>query len=327
MQVYLCSFLVWPWSYLKRIRKSRAACRAWQVSFASGTKGVRLKIPVTRCLREILNLLRAHIGVREMRMSKFKLSSWLTVVATVLVSGMATAQAAPNAANGQTIFTQGKGDAQPCQTCHGDKAQGNDAMGAPRLANIGYGYIVKQLTNFAQDKRTPAGVGAVMPGFAKALSEQDRRDVSAYVNSLNNPPELSNLQELKAGGQAVGEPYKGAEIAQHGTSKVSACSSCHEFNGRGADPVFPKIGQQKYVYLVNQLHNWRANAADVAAGTVARTNDPEVGKVGIMRAVAKNLTDEDILNVAAYLSAASPTKGAGDTAPDNKTLMEKVEGK
>ena len=256
-------------------------------------------------------------------MSKFKLSSWLAVVATVLLSGMATAEAAgsaPNAANGQKIFTDGKGDATACQTCHGDKAQGNDAMGAPRLATIGYGYVVKQLTNFAQDKRTPAGVGAVMPGFAKALSEQDRRDVSAYVNSLNNAPELSDLKALKDGGQVVGEAYKGAEIAQHGTSKVSACSSCHEYNGRGSDPVFPKIGQQKYTYLVNQLHNWRANAADVAAGVVARTNDP----AGMMRGIAKNLTDEDINNVAAYLSAAAPIKGIGDTAPDNASLLHAV---
>ena len=193
-------------------------------------------------------------------------------------------------------------------------------MGAPRLANIGYGYVVKQLTNFAQDKRTPGGVGAVMPGFAKALSEQDRRDVAAYVTSLKTTPELSNLQELKAGGEPVGEPYKGAEIAEHGTSKVPACSSCHAYNGRGADPVFPRIGQQKYVYLTHQLRNWRASDADVAAGAVARTNDP----AGMMRAVAKKLSDEDILNVAAYLSFASPTKGVGDSSPDNDSLLHAV---
>jgi len=258
-----------------------------------------------------------------MRKSKFMLSSWLTVVATVLVSGMATAEAAgsgANAANGQTIFTQGKGEATACVTCHGDKAQGNDAMGAPRLAGIGYGYVVKQLTDLAQDKRTPSGVGAVMPGFAKALSEQDRRDVAAYVNSLSGAPELSDLKALKDGGQQVGEAYKGAEIAQHGTDKVSACSSCHEYNGRGADPVFPKIGQQKYVYLVNQLKNWRAADADVAAGVIPRKNDP----AGMMRAIAKKLSDEDIVNVAAYMSAASPVKGVGDAIPDNKTLLHAV---
>lgn len=259
-----------------------------------------------------------------MRNSKFILSSWLTVAATVLALGIPTAEAAggpPNAANGQKIFTEGKGDAvQPCQTCHGDKAQGNDAMGAPRLANIGYGYVVKQLTNLAEDKRTPGGVGAVMPGFAKALSEQERRDVSAYVNSLKTTPELSDLKDLKAAGTPVGEPYKGAEIAEHGTPKVSACSSCHAYNGRGADPVFPRIGQQKYVYLINQLHNWRASDADVAGGAIARTNDP----AGMMRGIAKKLSDEDILNVAAYLSFASPTRGAGDAAPDNAMLLHAV---
>lgn len=259
-----------------------------------------------------------------MRKSKIKLSAWLTVAATVLVSGMTAAEAAgvtANIANGKTIFTSGKGDAQACQTCHGEKALGNDAMGAPRLANIGYGYVVKQLTNFSQDKRTPGGVGAVMPGFAKALSEQDRRDVSAYVNSLDSAPELSDLKELKAQGQVVGEVYKGAEIAQHGIKdKVSACSSCHGFNGAGVDPMFPKIGQQKYVYLVNQLKNWRANPADISGGAVARTNDQNA----IMRKIAQKLTDEDIVNVAAYLSAASPSKGGGDAVPDNNMMLHKV---
>lgn len=40
-----------------------------------------------------------------------------------------------------------------------------------------------------------------------------------------------------------------------------------------------------------------------------------------MRNVAKKLSDEDILNVAAYLSQASPTKGSGDSVPDNATLL------
>ena len=60
-----------------------------------------------------------------------------------------------NVTNGKNIFENGKGDSVPaCATCHGDKAMGNDAMGSPRLANVGYVYIVKQLTNFAEDKRT-----------------------------------------------------------------------------------------------------------------------------------------------------------------------------
>jgi cytochrome c553 len=60
-----------------------------------------------------------------------------------------------NTTNGKNIFENGKPDAgiPACATCHGDKAMGNDAMGSPRLANIGYVFIVKQLTNYAEDKR------------------------------------------------------------------------------------------------------------------------------------------------------------------------------
>ena len=44
---------------------------------------------------------------------------------------------------------------------------GLDAMGAPRLAGIGYPYVVKQLNDLADGKRVPSGAGAVMPVFAR----------------------------------------------------------------------------------------------------------------------------------------------------------------
>lgn len=227
-------------------------------------------------------------------------------------------------ANGGKIFNEGKADAgvAPCASCHGEKAMGNDAMGTPRLAHLGYAYVVKQLTNFADDKRTGAGVGVVMNGFAKSLSEQERRDVAAYVNTLSVSSEPSDLKALKAEGTAVGETYKGQIVVRYGRTdeeakkegakgQISACISCHGFNGRGADPVYPKIGQQKYVYLVNQLNNWRDGS---------RQNDP----MGQMRAVAKNLSDDDIKNVAAFLSQA-PESSAGDGMEvGNQSVLDKV---
>jgi cytochrome c553 len=204
-------------------------------------------------------------------------------------------------ANGKKIFTEGKGDAVPaCMTCHGAGAWGLDAMGAPRLAGIGYPYVVKQLTDLAGGKRTPGGAGAVMPGFAAALSEQERRDVAAYVNTLGGPPDLSDLKALKDGGTAIGERYLGEAIAKYGVlGKVAACQSCHGYNGRGAAPLFPVIGQQKYTYLVTQLTSWRDGS---------RANDP----YAMMRNMAHNLTDADILNVATYLATAS-THTNGDS--------------
>ena len=260
-----------------------------------------------------------------MRNSKFMLSSWLILAVAVGVSDAAYAESgkiSANISNGKKIFTEGKGAAAPCMSCHGEQAMGNDVMGAPRLANLGYAYVVKQLTDLGADRRTPSGVGAVMPGFAKELSEQDRRDVAAYVDSLEVEPEFSDLAALKEGGQQIGQKYLGQSIVNFGITiknssgatvkEISACSSCHGFNGRGADPMFPAIGQQKYVYLVNQLKNWRDSS---------RTNDPVVGGVGIMRAVAKNLTDDEINNVAAYLTSASKsTAGNNHPAENNYTI-------
>jgi cytochrome c553 len=252
------------------------------------------------------------MGVREMRKSKGVLAAWLFGAVAVMVSGASFA-AGGDAANGKKIFMEGKGDAMACMGCHGEKADGNDGMGAPRLANLGQAYVIKQLTDFAGDKRTPAGIGAQMPVFAKALSTEDRRDVAAYVSTLEGEVEPSDLKALKDGGQAIGDKAQGQILVKFGVlGKVSACSSCHNYNGRGAAPLFPMIGQQKYVYLVNQLRNWRASPADITGGAIARTNDP----AGMMRAVAKNMTDADILNAAAFLSSAARTTMGNSRVPE-----------
>ncbi len=206
-----------------------------------------------------------------------------------------------NIANGKKIYNEGKGDTVPsCMTCHGAGGWGLDAMGAPRLAGIGYPYVVKQLSDFAGGKRTPSGAGAVMVVFAGGLTEQERRDVAGYVNTLSGPPELSDLKELKEAGTPIGEKYLGQAIVKYGVyGKVSACSSCHGYNGRGAAPLFPVIGQQKYTYLVAQLNSWRDES---------RTNDP----YAMMRKMAHNLTDADIANLATFLASA-PISTSGDT--------------
>jgi len=248
-----------------------------------------------------------------------KLSNWaLMCCGTVAMLAFATASSAAegavtaNVANGKKIYENGKGDNVPaCATCHGDNAMGMDAMGSPRLANIGYVYIVKQLTDFAEDKRKDLTMDQ-MNGIAKGLTEQDRRDLAAYENSFPRAEEPSDLKALKADGTVVGETNLGQALVRYGDKgRISACMSCHGFNGRGADPVYPKIAQQKYVYLVNQLTHWRDSS---------RTNDP----IGQMRAIAKNLTDADIHNVAAFLSQAPDSTPGGGMEVDNQTVMKNV---
>jgi len=250
-------------------------------------------------------------------MRKFTLISSSLFMLSVTVLDIGTASASTqvgmntyrgNADNGAVIFTEGKGDAAACQGCHGEKALGDDGMGAPRLANIGQKYIIKQLTEFAADKRTPEGAGAAMNDFAKALNEQDRRDLAVYLDTLEYEVDPSNLKGLVADGVQVGKPDLGKIIVAEGIKgKVPACQDCHGFNGR--DPRFPAINQQKYVYLVNQLNHWRDGS---------RANDPEVEEVGIMRGIAKKLSDDDILNIAAFLSTAPRIAPGGKVASGGK---------
>ncbi|MGA9665821.1 MAG: c-type cytochrome [Gallionella sp.] len=231
-----------------------------------------------------------------MRKSTFMFLSWLALSAVTLQFRAAFADAPadlrPDVANGQKIYNEGKGDATACGGCHGEKALGMDAMAAPRLANIGQIYVAKQLDEFASGMRIAPGGGAAMNDIAKALSTQDRLDVAAYLDSFEYETEPSDLKALAAGGGKVGNPRAGKIIVTKGIKPlVPACQDCHGFSGRAQN--IPAIHQQKYVYLVNQLNGYRDGS---------RANDRVVDRTGIMRGIAKKLSDENIADIAAYLS-------------------------
>jgi len=204
-----------------------------------------------------------------------------------------------NIENGKQIFFNGKGDVPACSSCHAQDGMGDDAMGTPRLAGQYAVFIRKQLEDFATDKRMDMTM-FVMNTNAKGLTAADREDIATYVESLkthkNDEFKGSNLKELAAAGTEVGLSHKGkslVEFGQGGRAKpVPACKSCHGYNGLGAPPIYPRIGGQRYVYIVNQLTHWRDGS---------RANDPR----GQMQAVARNMSDEDIRNAAAYLTNAS----------------------
>lgn len=200
-----------------------------------------------------------------------------------------------NIGNGQKIFTEGKGSVPACNSCHGPEGLGDDNMGTPRIAGQFYNFLLKQLEDFAADKRMDKTM-FVMNANAKGLSEQDRKDVATYLASLRKKGDVkvSDLEALKAAGQTVGLTHKGKSLVEWGGNEkgIPACKACHGYNGIGAPPIFPMIGQQRYTYLVNQLKNWRDGS---------RANDPKAA----MREVAKKMSDEDIHNAAAYLATAS----------------------
>ena len=214
--------------------------------------------------------------------------------------------------NGKSIFENGKGDVPACNSCHGATGLGDDNLGTPRLAGRIYQFLVKQLEDYATDKRQDTTM-YVMNANAKGLSSQDRKDVSAYLNSIGRTfvgKELaetsggSDISALKENGVEVGVSHLGKILVNYGDTArgIPACLSCHGHNGRGVDPMYPRIGEQKLGYLVSQLKKFRDGS---------RENDP----MAQMRVVAQKLTDEDILNVATYLTQAPQTTVGNSRIP------------
>ncbi|WP_297448107.1 c-type cytochrome [Ferrovum sp.] len=99
-------------------------------------------------------------------------------------------------AEGQKIFSEGLLDkgVPACMGCHGSNAEGNGVI--PRLAGQHANYVYKQLNVFNRDAKTADGkesvpdselerpTGGVMEMVASGLSDQQKRAMAAYVQSL-----------------------------------------------------------------------------------------------------------------------------------------------
>jgi cytochrome c553 len=66
-----------------------------------------------------------------------------------------------------------------CKACHGPKFEGGQP--APRLAGQGYEYLISAMDAFANGTRTN---NLDMPGFMKALTENQRQAIAHYLSSL-----------------------------------------------------------------------------------------------------------------------------------------------
>ena len=85
-----------------------------------------------------------------------------------------------------------------------------------------------------------------------------------------------------AAAQAAGDPAAGEQ-------KAAPCAACHGANGMSPSPAFPHLAGQHASYLVHSLEQYR---------------DGQRGNA-IMAGQAAGLSDQDILDLAAYFAAQS----------------------
>lgn len=178
----------------------------------------------------------------------------------------------------------GKAKSAVCAACHG--ADGNSVIDVnPKIAGQHEAYLAKQLSQFKLASQTGGEKGrnnAVMNGMAAPLSEQDIADLAAYFSSQTAQPGKTPEQYVDAGAKL----YRGGDESRG----IAACTACHGPQGNGLGLAgFPDISGQHAAYTAAQLKSFRD-------GT--RHNDMN----GMMRDIAKKLTDKDIEILSNYIA-------------------------
>ena len=135
------------------------------------------------------------------------------------------AQAAPTTAqediaNGQALFEA------TCSSCHGLDAQGTDQ--APSLIGAGAAAVYFQMST----GRMPAKeVGAENGRGPVKFTEQEIRDVAAYIQSIGGGPEIPTPAQVSTAG---------ADTALGSQLFMANCAQCHGFAGDGGALTYGK---------------------------------------------------------------------------------------
>lgn len=184
----------------------------------------------------------------------------------------------------------GKKKAVTCGGCHGPDGNSGIAIN-PKLAGQSEKYLIKQINDFKSGKRK----NAVMAAQVGGLKEQDIADISAYYASQVGKPGETK-QEFVALGEKI---YRGGNPE----TGVAACAGCHGANGKGMlEAGFPRLAGQHATYTSSQLKAFRAAGRDDLGAASYRTNDSSSpDEQGMMRDIAKKLTDKELQAVSEYI--------------------------
>ncbi|PKG97917.1 cytochrome c [Paraglaciecola sp. MB-3u-78] len=88
--------------------------------------------------------------------------------------------------------------------------------------------------------------------------------------------------------------------AENGKVKSVTCGACHGADGNSAIPMNPKLAGQHAQYLVKQLTEFKL--ASTTGGKEGRNN-------AVMNGMSAALSEQDILDLAAYFSSQKATPG------------------
>jgi cytochrome c553 len=126
----------------------------------------------------------------------------------------------------------------------------------------------------------PTRNNAVMTSISKALSDDDIRDLSAYLATQKPAPGAAKNKDTVEWGKKI---FRGGIPEKN----VPACAGCHGPNGAGIPAQYPRLAGQHQDYGVAQLVNF---------STGARSNSAQ------MTAIGKRMSDDEMKAVSDYIA-------------------------
>ena len=233
------------------------------------------------------------------------------------------------------VVARGEGKATPgCASCH--LASGSGHPESANLTGLTASYLLRQIRDFQHGRRIDPRHR--MSEIAKGMTEEDAQEASQYFASLkpqrwirvvetDMAPETymnegrrryvrpggkmepigSRIIEVPEDAERVtcrdphmgfiayvptGSIAKGEQLATTGGGKTTACVECHGPALAGDGPV-PRIAGHSPNYIVRQLAGFQVGARNSALDE-------------LMKGVVANLTQDDIISLAAYVASRSP---------------------
>jgi cytochrome c553 len=170
-----------------------------------------------------------------------------------------------------------------CLLCHGDNANGNLGIHAPKLSGMEPWYLVRQLNNFADGIRGIPAEDA--PGHEMGpvgMRVKHEGTLQAAVDFIGT------LQSKRPAPTMTGDVKRGKTL-------YATCVSCHGARGEGSATLqAPALAQRSDWYLATQLANYKKGLRGV---------DERDTYGAPMKAIADTLPDDKaITDVVAYIN-------------------------
>jgi cytochrome c553 len=233
-----------------------------------------------------------------------------------------------------------KPDVWACALCHYPNGKGRPENAG--VSGLPVSYFVHQMHDFRGGRRKSADPNKkntnLMIAYAKAMTEEEIKAAAEYFGSMKWTPwikvvESTNVPktrlsggmflrlagneeeplgqrivEMPANAEATeqlrdprsgfiayvpeGSIKKGESLVTTGAGKTVACTVCHGSDLKGMGPV-PGIAGRSPSYLVRQLYDMQQNVRN--------------GEwTSMMKAAVEPLSEDDMLNIAAYASSREP---------------------